>query len=249
MDEKIKDAARILNESRRTAISTGSGISRESGIPTFRDADGLWKQYRPEELATREGFLRNPELVWRWYRQRLLAAREKEPNPGHMALADLERLLPHVVLITQNVDNLHQRAGSTDVIELHGSIERYHCLDHAHPVDFDSGWDDTTPRCHCGSPIRPDVVWFGEALPASVLARAFDEAGRCDVFMLIGTSCLVQPAAMLPSVAANAGAHLIEVNIEPSEATYFVDIFLQGKSGEMLPRLIEAVTAMRGEDR
>ncbi len=249
MDEKINAAARILNETRRTTISTGSGISRESGIPTFRDADGLWKQYRPEELATREGFLRNPELVWSWYRQRLLTAREKDPNPGHAACADLERLIPHVVVITQNVDNLHQRAGSTDVIELHGSIERYRCLDHDHPADFDPAWDDSPPRCHCGSPIRPDVVWFGEALPEAALARAFDEAGRCDAFMLIGTSCLVQPAAMLPSVAAHAGARLIEVNIEPSEATCFVDIFLQGKSGEILPRLVEAVTSLRGEDR
>jgi len=249
MDQKIKAAARILNRSGRTAVSTGSGISRESGIPTFREADGLWNRYRPEELATREGFLRDPGLVWRWYRERLLTAREKAPNRGHTALADLERLLPHFVLITQNVDNLHRRAGSTDVIELHGNIERYRCLAHSHPADFDPGWGDSPPRCHCGSLIRPDLVWFGEALPEEALARAFEEAGRCDVFMLIGTSCLVQPAAMLPSVAKNAGARLIEVNVAPSAATYFVDIFLEGKSGEILPHLVETVTAERGGER
>lgn len=249
MDEALRTAARALDESRSTAVSTGSGISRESGIPTFREADGIWNRYRPEELATREGFLANPALVWRWYRERLCSARDREPNPGHIALADLERLLTRLVLITQNVDNLHQRAGSTDVIELHGNIERYRCLDHDHPAAFDPAWGDTPPRCRCGSFIRPDVVWFGEPLPASALERAFHEAARCDVFMLIGTSCLVQPAAMLPMVASNAGARLIEVNVAPSEATSRVDIFLRGKSGELLPRLVEEVLALRSGNR
>jgi NAD-dependent deacetylase len=185
--------------------------------------------------------------VWRWYRERLLAARDKQPNPGHTALVALERLLPHFVLVTQNVDTLHRRAGSSDVIELHGNIERYRCLDHSHMSDFDPAWGDSPPRCHCGSLIRPDVVWFGEALPADALERALDEAARCEAFMLVGTSCLVRPAAMLPSISKQAGAALIEVNITPSEATYFVDIYLQGKSGEILPRLAEAVAAVYGE--
>jgi NAD-dependent deacetylase len=245
MIERIETAARALSESRRTVVSTGSGISRESGILTFREADGLWNQYRPEELATREGFLGNPELVWRWYRERLLTAREKEPNPGHRALAELEKAIPHFVVVTQNIDNLHRRAGSTDIIELHGNIERYRCLDHAHPARFDPAWDDTPPRCHCGSLIRPDVVWFGEQLPAAELTRAFEESERCDVFVLIGTSCVVQPAAMLPAVAKGAGATLIEVNIAPSEATRYVDIHLEGKSGDLLPQLVEAVAAIR----
>ena len=249
MDDSIEVAARLLIASSRTAVSTGSGISRESGIPTFRETDGLWNRHRPEDLATREGFLRNPELVWRWYRERLLTAREKEPNPGHVALAELERLLPHFVLITQNVDNLHRRAGSADVIELHGNIERYRCLDRSHFHDFDPDWRDSPPRCHCGSLIRPDVVWFGEPLPETALARAFEEAGRCDVLMLIGTSCLVQPAAMLPSIAKNAGAQLIEINVAHSEATYLVDIFLQGESGKILPRIASAVAALRDGER
>lgn len=244
MDEKILAAARVLAASRRTVVSTGAGISRESGILTFRESGGLWDRYRPEELATREGFLRNPELVWRWYRERLLTAREKNPNPGHEALAALERRLPRFVLVTQNIDNLHRRAGSSDIIELHGNIERYRCIDHSHPADFDPAWGEEPPRCHCGSFIRPDVVWFGEQLPEAELVRAFEESGRCEVFMLVGTSCVVQPAAMLPGVAKNAGATLIEVNVEPSEATYFVDIFLQGKSGEVLPRLAEALEAL-----
>jgi NAD-dependent deacetylase len=245
VEEKIFDAARILVESVRTVASTGAGISRESGIATFRDSDGLWKRYRPEEIASREGFLSDPGLVWRWYRDRLLTAREKEPNPGHYALAEIERILARFVLITQNVDNLHRRAGSTDVIELHGNIERYRCIDHSHPVDFSEEWGDTPPRCRCGSLVRPDVVWFGETLPPEALSRAFEEASRCDAFLLVGTSCVVQPAALLPAVAKNAGASLIEVNVAPSEATYFTDIFLEGRSGEILPMLVEAVKKMR----
>ena len=162
LTERIKSAAERLSRSSKTIALTGAGISKESGIPTFRDSEGLWEKYRPEELASREGFLSNPPLVWRWYRQRLLAAGQKEPNPGHLALADMEDILPSFLLITQNVDNLHRRAGSRELVELHGNINRYRCFDNAHPVENDPGWGDEPPRCHCGSLIRPDVVWFGE---------------------------------------------------------------------------------------
>lgn len=240
-DEELERAARWLSSSKRTVVSTGSGISKESGIPTFRDADGLWQNHRPEELATREGFLSNPGLVWKWYRERLLQARDREPNPGHFALAELETLLPSLLLITQNIDNLHRRAGSREVVELHGNIEGYRCLEHSHMFELDPSWGDDPPLCHCGSLIRPDVVWFGEPLPTAEIERAFRESERCDVFLVIGTSGLVQPAAMLPSVAKQAGARLIEVNIEDSAITRIVDIMLKGKSGMILPRLVDRV--------
>lgn len=240
-EEELERAARWLSASTRPIASTGSGISKESGIPTFREADGLWQNYRPEELATREGFLSNPGLVWRWYRERLLQAREKEPNSGHFALAELETLLPSFLVITQNIDNLHRRAGSREVVELHGNIERYRCLEQSHTFVFDPSWGDECPICHCGSLIRPDIVWFGEPLPAAQLECAFRESERSDVFLVIGTSGLVQPAAMLPSVAKHAGAKLIEVNVSPSEITRIVDIMLMGKSGTILPLLVERV--------
>jgi NAD-dependent deacetylase len=243
-DEALETAASWLAASRRTAFSTGSGISRESGIPTFREADGLWERYRPEELATREGFLSNPGVVWRWYRERLVTAREKEPNPGHFAIAELGMILPSVVVITQNIDNLHQRAGSGRIIELHGNISRYRCIDNGHAAPFDPAWGDEPPVCHCGSLIRPDVVWFGEQLPAAALEGAFRESSACELFILVGTSGLVQPAAMLPVVAKRAGARLVEVNVAPSEITPIADILLQGKSGEVLPLLAKRVAGI-----
>jgi NAD-dependent deacetylase len=237
----IDAAARVLSNSRSAIILTGAGISKESGIPTFRDSDGLWQTYRPEELASREGFLSNPSLVWSWYRQRLKTARETNPNAGHIALAELERLLPKVLLITQNVDNLHHRAGSREIVELHGNIERYRCFEYGHPASEDESWGDEPPRCHCGSLIRPDIVWFGEPLPEAELECAFGETGRCDTCFVVGTSGLIYPAAGLPHVAKNAGAILIEVNVEASGVTQAVDIFLEGKSGEILPELVSRI--------
>ncbi|UCF05141.1 MAG: NAD-dependent deacylase [bacterium] len=239
--EKLEQAAGRLSRSERTIVSTGSGISRESGIPTFRGEDGLWQNHRPEELASREGFLSNPGLVWRWYRERLGTARAKQPNPGHRAIARLEPLIPNFLLITQNIDNLHRRAGSKEIVELHGNIERYRCFEYSHPAEEDPQWGDEPPRCHCGSIIRPDVVWFGEPLPEAEIECAFRESARCDTFLVVGTSGMVQPAALLPQVARNAGALLIEVNETPSEITPIVDIFLQGKAGETLPPLVDRI--------
>lgn len=248
MEEKIELAAGLLSRSYRTVVSTGSGISQECGIPTFRGSDGLWNKFRPEELATREAFLGNPKMVWKWYRERLLTAREKEPGPGHFALAELERLLPAFLLITQNVDGLHRRAGSRELVELHGNIGRYRCFEHSHYTELEPGWGDEPPICHCGSMIRPDVVWFGEPLPEAELECAFTETARCSVFMLVGSSCLVQPASLLPSTAKRAGASLIEVNVAPSAATNIVDIFFQGKSGEILPRIVRRVREILSKD-
>ncbi|HSG26844.1 MAG TPA: NAD-dependent deacylase [Candidatus Krumholzibacterium sp.] len=237
-------AAERIARSTRMVASTGSGISRESGIRTFRESDGLWNEYRPEDLATREGFLRDPGLVWRWYRERLMKAREHEPNPGHYALARLEEALPWFMLVTQNIDDLHRRAGSSRIVELHGNINRYRCLEHGHPAGFDPAWGDEPPVCRCGSMIRPDVVWFGEPLPRGELETAFTESSRCDVFLIVGTSGLVQPAAQLPLIAASSGAFLIEVNVEESALTSSVDVFIKGRSGEVLPAIEERVAAL-----
>ena len=244
----MERAASILARSTRAAALTGAGISKESGIPTFRDAEGLWKQYRPEDLATLEGFLADPTLVWQWYMERLFTARTKSPNPGHFALARLEKILPRFVLVTQNIDDLHRKAGSSDVIELHGNIEKFRCLEAAHPAVYDPGWGKEPPLCHCGSIIRPGVVWFGEQLPKKEIERAFLESERCDVMLVAGTSGLVSPASHLPLMAKDAGAVVIEVNTDHSAITPFADIFLEGPSGEILPGLVSRIEDMAGEN-
>ncbi len=237
----IEEAASVIAGSRRLVVTTGAGISQESGIPTFRDPGGLWKRYKPEQLATREAFLSDPALVWGWYRERRRLAREAEPNTGHYALADLERLLPRFLLITQNIDNLHRRAGSKEIVELHGCIERYRCFDYAHPAEESPDWGDEPPRCHCGSLIRPDVIWFGEPLPEAELECAFRETERCDVLLTIGTSGVVYPAALLPSLAKQVGARVIEINTKRTAITDTSDLFLEGESGKILPEITALV--------
>lgn len=241
LSEKIEQAASMIVRSRRMVVTTGAGISKESGIPTFRDPEGLWSRYKTEELATREAYLSDPKLVWGWYRERLRLAREVEPNPAHFALVELEKLLPRFLLVTQNVDNLHRRAGSREIIELHGCIERYRCFDYAHPAQESPDWGDEPPRCHCGSLIRPNVVWFGEPLPEAELECAFGETQRCDLLLVIGTSGLVYPAARLPNLAKQVGANVIEVNTKSSEITHTSDLFLEGESGKILPEIVALV--------
>jgi len=227
-------------------ISTGAGVSRESGIPTFREAgEGFWQKYSPEQLATEEGFLSDPALVWNWYAWRRRMVRQCEPNPGHYALAELERCLPGTVTVTQNVDGLHQRAGSSRVLELHGSIERVRCFDFCSVYE---NWQDgpeqveEPPRCpKCGAYLRPDIVWFGEQLPEQEIDEAFRAAERCRVMLVVGTSGLVQPAASLPWVARRCGARVVEVNPQPSEISQTADILLSGPGGEVLPRLAARV--------
>jgi len=219
-------------------VLTGAGISAESGIPTFRDAlTGLWSKFRPEELATPEAFLANPKLVWDWYAWRRQKVAEVRPNAGHAALAELQDRTV-LTLITQNVDGLHQQAGSRNVIELHGNIRRVKCFDNAHATER---WDEVegVPLCpKCGSMLRPDVVWFGEMLPEAAIADAMAAAADCDVFLSIGTSSVVEPAASLPVMAKQSGAVVIEVNPEPTPLSAMADISLRGPSGEMLPELI-----------
>ena len=222
---------------------TGAGISQESGLRTFRDAQtGLWAQYRPEELASPGAFRRDPKLVWDWYAWRREAVKGVRPNPGHYALAEMEKRLPDFTLVTQNVDGLHRMAGSAHVLELHGNIQRVRCAD---CYALTETWDDdekSVPRCGaCGGLLRPDVVWFGEALPRDQLEAAVEAARSCGVFFSIGTSGVVQPAASLAFAAHNRGAVIVEVNAEPTPLTPKADYVLQGKSGEILPELVRAV--------
>jgi NAD-dependent deacetylase len=222
---------------------TGAGVSQESGLRTFRDAQtGLWAQYRPEDLASPEAFRRDPKLIWDWYAWRREAVKGVRPNPGHYALAEMERRLPDFTLVTQNVDGLHHMAGSQNVLELHGNIQRVRCAD---CYRFAGSWEDdpeSVPLCPaCGGLLRPDVIWFGETLPRDQLEAAVRAARSCDVFFSIGTSGVVQPAASLAFAAHNRGAVVVEINAEATPLTSKADYVLHGKSGEILPRLVETV--------
>ena len=232
-----------LHSAKRIVALTGAGVSAESGIPTFRDAQtGLWSQYDPMQLATPEAFARNPKLVWDWYQWRRDLFRDKKPNAGHFALAEMERLFEHFVVVTQNIDGLHRMAGSSDIIELHGNISRDKCsrenvvIERAQAGATADGLFEC-PRC--GAYLRPDVVWFGETLPRDALDRAFQEAMQCNVLLSIGTSSLVAPAASLPRIAQEHGTFIVEVNPDETPLSQSADAVLRGKSGEILPRLLE----------
>ncbi|MBK8537236.1 MAG: NAD-dependent deacylase [Candidatus Competibacteraceae bacterium] len=237
------DLVTRLRTARRVAVLTGAGISAESGVPTFREAQtGLWARYNPEELATPEAFRRNPRLVWEWYAWRQERVRQAEPNAGHYALVEMERRIAEVALITQNVDGLHRRAGSQQVVELHGNLFRVKCFAEDRPVE---NWPESAnipPRCpHCGSLLRPDVVWFGESLAASALRVAEQAAVTAEIFFSIGTSALVYPAANLPFTALAAGATVVEINPQPTPLSPQVTFSLNGPAGVILPRLVEQV--------
>ena len=227
---------------RRVVALTGAGISAESGIPTFRDAQtGLWARFRPEELATAAAFRRDPKLVWDWYEWRRGLVAQAAPNAGHRALARLEGLVPGFTLVTQNVDGLHVRAGSRRVIELHGNIHRSKCFEEDVVVADGIAAPDGPPRCpRCGAPLRPDVVWFGETLPPQALAAAEAAARECDLLFSIGTSAAVFPAAQLPVTALQSGAMVVEINKDPTPLTGVATFSLLGQAGEILPRLLAA---------
>lgn len=230
----------FLRGARHIAVLTGAGISAESGVPTFRQAQtGLWAKYDPQELATPEAFRRNPRLVWEWYAWRRQLVSQAQPNPGHYALVEMVQRVPRFTLITQNVDGLHQRAGSHDTIELHGSLQRVKCFDHEHPVTQWAEAGEVPPRCPiCSSLLRPDVVWFGENLPKAALDAAFSAAAECDLFFSVGTSALVHPAASIPLEALKAGAPVVEINPEGTALTHYVTYALMGAAGELLPQLV-----------
>jgi NAD-dependent deacetylase len=247
----VEKAAQWIARSHSLVIFTGAGVSRESGIPTFREAGtGFWEQYDPQQLATVEGFLENPKLVWEWYAYRRKSVAEVQPNPGHYALARLEKILPEAVVVTQNIDDLHRRAGSSRVIELHGNIKRVKCFRGDEIYD---DWRDEDykgeipPRCRkCNSFLRPDVVWFGEPLPERELEEAFHRAENCDLMLVVGTSGLVQPAASLPFAARRKGARIVEVNPQSTDISSSADILLQARSGEIMPEVVNKVEEFKG---
>lgn len=238
-DNLASSAADILARVDRVAVVTGAGVSAESGVPTFRGQDGLWRQYRAETLATPEAFERDPKLVWEWYDWRRGLIAPVEPNPGHQVLAAWQDLFTGFSLITQNVDGLHAKAGSRDVVELHGNIWKLRCTREGTVSEVrGSPLPQLPPVCpSCGATLRPHVVWFGESLDPAVLERAFRLSESCQAMLVIGTSSVVQPAASLPLAAARAGAKIVEINPEPTPLTPHADVFLAGRSGEILPAL------------
>lgn len=237
----------VLARAERVVAFTGAGISAESGVPTFRGADGIWKKMRPEELASMDGFMKNPALVWEWYAHRKQIIGSVKPNAGHMALARMEKVFPQVVVVTQNIDNLHRRAGSSHVLELHGNIERNYCMKCGRTyADLEVPLKNGIPTCtRCAGFIRPDVVWFGEMLPEEEWEKSVRATGSADLFLSIGTSAVVYPAASLPLMAKQQGAFLAEVNPEPTPLTDRADEFLQGPAGVVIPELLTCAEDIR----
>ncbi len=220
-------------------VLTGAGISAESGVPTFRGPGGLWRQYRPEELATPEAFARDPRLVWEWYDWRRSLIARTQPNPGHCALVELERRSPCFALITQNVDGLHDRAGSRVVHKLHGDIWEVRCTKCSfRERDERAALPELPPRCSCGALLRPGVVWFGEMLPADAWRSSEEAVVEADILLVVGTSAVVYPAAGLVPMARGAGAKVVEVNTEPTPLSARLDCTLLGRAGDILPQLL-----------
>lgn len=229
-----------LVKAKRVTALTGAGISAESGVPTFRGADGLWRNYNVMELATPQAFARDPKLVWEFYNWRRNLIAGLTLNPGHQALVDLEARVPQFTLITQNVDGLHLKAGSKNLLEIHGNLWKVRCTQ-CHTVTLDMASNmGALPTCKaCGGLLRPHVVWFGESLDYSLLSRAVEAARSCQVMLVIGTSAVVQPAASLAVEAKEAGAVVAEINLEKTPNSGMMDFVLLGKSGEILPKLME----------
>jgi NAD-dependent deacetylase len=233
-----------LQEARIVTVLTGAGVSAESGIPTFRGADGIWRRYNAVDLATPQAFARDPKLVWEFYTWRRDIIAKAAPNPAHYALAELERRKPGFTLITQNVDGLHRRAGSVNVIEIHGTLWRLRCTGcGALSENYEALLPDL-PRCEsCGGLLRPDVVWFGEALDGDLLNRALDALKSCQVMLVVGTSAVVQPAASFALYAKDAGAFVAEINLERTAQSGLMDAVLSGPAGALLPLLVATQTS------
>ena len=228
-----------LKNSESIVFFTGAGISAESGIATFRGKEGLWNKFKPEELANFDAFMRNPELVWEWYNYRRRIVHEAKPNAAHLTIAEMQNHFKDVTVVTQNVDNLHRRAGSKKIFELHGNIEKNYCInckkDFNEELDFSSG----VPKCDCGCLIRPGVVWFGEFLPEDQYLGGEKAAMNAEVFFVVGTSAVVYPAAGLVYTAKASGATIVEINIEETEISSSVNYSYFGKAGEILPKIFE----------
>ncbi len=250
MTDPLDKVAGLLRAAQRVVVLTGAGMSAESGVPTFRDAQtGWWARYDPEDLATERAFRRNPDCVFAWYVSRLHAVRRAEPHDGYHALVRLATLLEGVLtVVTQNVDGFHSRAGSRDVVELHGSLEAFRCIACRHPASADdiARLEDGAamiqpPACaKCGNFIRPGVVWFGEMLPVDAMERAWRAARTADVALVVGTSSLVYPAAELPSLVAAGGGRIVEINPDETPLSRRADVYWPAAAGEALPALVAA---------
>ncbi|MGB3342031.1 MAG: NAD-dependent deacylase [bacterium] len=240
----ITKAVEILKSTKSLFVLTGAGISAESGIPTFRGAQGLWKNYSATELATPQAFEKDPALVWEWYQWRQDLISNAKPNPAHYALAELEKIIPHFLLLTQNVDGLHQRAGSKNILELHGNIFRTRCLQCNKITAYKAPEkisNEILPRCSCQGLLRPDVVWFGESIPQTIWQESLDFLKEADTALICGTSGVVWPAAAIPEIARQSNTRTIEINLEPTPVSSIVDLSINEKAGEVLKQLITAL--------
>ena len=239
MNKDLLRARERLSSARSVVVLTGAGVSAESGVPTFRGPEGLWRNFRPEELATPRAFQRDPKLVWEWYdwRRRLIAP--LKPNPGHYAISELEKRIPEFLLVTQNVDGLHRLAGSAKLVELHGNIWRTRCVEEGTVSDNrEVPLAVIPPKCKCGAILRPHIVWFGESLDEEDFAAVLEATRNCEVMIVAGTSSVVQPAASLAGTAKECGAFVVEVNPDETPITGFVDVSIRGRSGEILPLMV-----------
>lgn len=236
------DLVQQLRSAQRVAVLCGAGVSAESGVPTFRDAQsGLWARYAPEELATPQAFEENPALVWEWYEWRRGLITHAQPNPAHYALVEIEKRVSSFTLITQNVDGLHQQAGSQNILELHGNIWHNRCFRCNQAIDIPQAPIHDLVHCpDCGGNVRPGVVWFGEPIPVEELQQAWKAARKCQIFFSIGTSAVVYPAAAMPEVAKESGALLVEINPHETPLTTSADYFLAGPAGHILPELVRS---------
>ena len=229
---------KAIQNSEKTVVLTGAGISAESGVPTFRGEEGLWRNFRAEELATPSAFQRDPKLVWEWYDWRRNLIKPLHPNAGHKVIASIEKKKPDFKLITQNVDGLHRKAGSEECVELHGNIWKTRCTEEGKVTEnLESPLKKIPPTCECGAMLRPHIVWFGESLPSDAIQSSYQAVENCDLMLVVGTSAVVQPAALLPGIAKNSGAFVIEVNAEETPVSSLADDSYIGKAGEILPLL------------
>ncbi len=235
-----------LKTARRLVFFTGAGISAESGVPTFRGENGIWKKFSAEELANFDAFMRNPDLVWEWYQHRREVIHATEPNAGHYAIKQLEEYFESVIIVTQNIDNLHRRAKSSTIYELHGNMEKNYCINCKKRYDFVDFEDaKESPKCECGGLIRPDIVWFGENLPSDQFDPSQAAVENCDILFTIGTSGIVYPAAYLPMNAHKLGKFVVEINPVSTELSPFCNEILRFPSAEILPKIVEKVRELR----
>ncbi len=243
IDKSLQTAIRWMKVAKIVVLLTGAGVSAESGVPTFRGKDGLWKNFKAVELATPNAFQKDPKLVWEFYQWRRNLIKSVEPNPAHFAIARLESLFDQFMLITQNVDGLHLRAGSRKLIEIHGNIWSVKCVRCGYKNGSFLDTEIELPTCpKCGDLLRPDVVWFGESLDEHRLNESFKWSSLADVMVIIGTSGIVQPAASFAMMAKERGARLIEINLEPTVQSSIMDISILGKAGEVLPQLVDGIS-------